>query len=226
MNGDLERALNGTDADMKAFVASLRQSPAARVSDNFTADVMARIRLSQKHSQFTSSRRFFNPATLFPLAACLVALLAIGAIFMRPVPTFTLSNLVACQRADGYFTGSPAAPYVQAFAVTVLAKDPTADRKSLDHAVDALVRTQNAAGGWLGNEVTARNVAALSIASKAGAARAMEAYRRGVRYLRRRGIAELAPAEMAGEAKAELARLGSRHEDRGALCCLTLCAKD
>lgn len=226
MNGDLERALNGTDADMKAFVASLRQAPAARVSDNFTSDVMARIRLSQRHDRLVSGRRFFNPATLFPLAACLVALLAFGAIFMRPVPTFTLSNLVACQRADGYFTESPAAPYVQAFAVTVLAKDPTANRKSLDSAVAALVRTQDAAGGWLGNEVTARNVAALSIAAKAGAARAMEAYRRGARYLHRRGIAELAPAEMAGEAKAELARIGKDHEDRGAVCCLALCAKD
>lgn len=225
MNGDLERALNGSDADMKAFVASLRQAPAANVSDTFTADVMARIRIAQKRGQQTSGHRFFNPATLFPLAACLVAILAIGAIFTRPVPTFTLANLVACQRADGYFTGSPAAPYVQAFAVTVLAKDPTADRKSLDHAVAALVRTQNAAGGWIGNEVTARNVAALSIASKAGATRAMEAYRRGVRYLRRRGIAELAPASMAKEARTELARLG-RSEDRGAICCLALCAAD
>ena len=41
MNEDIERALNGSDADLRAFVASLRAAPQARVRDGFAADVMA-----------------------------------------------------------------------------------------------------------------------------------------------------------------------------------------
>lgn len=223
MNEDVEKILNGSDAEFAAFVTALRTAPQAKVSATFTSEVMAKVRLSRKTAAY--GRGFFQPSLLFPLAACLVALLAIGAIFFRPIPTFSLANLVACQRADGYFTGSAAAPYVQAFAVTVLAKDPTADRRTLDQAVDALVRTQDAAGGWSSRALSARNVAALSVAAKAGVKRAQNAYRKGMRYLRVHGIAEMSAAQLAQAAKDSLARLDAA-TDPGAVCCLSLCAAD
>ena len=124
MNEDIERALNGSDADLRAFVASLRAAPQARVRDGFAADVMAAVEAEARRGAFARSLRgLLRPAALFPLAACLVALLAVASIFFHPVPRFSLEKLVACQRADGSFSSSTAAPYVQAYAVTVLAKD-------------------------------------------------------------------------------------------------------
>ena len=123
MNEDIERALNGSDADLRAFVASLRAAPQARVRDGFAADVIAAVEAEARRGAFARSLRgLLRPAALFPLAACLVALLAVASIFFRPVPKFSLEKLVACQRADGSFSSSTAAPYVQAYAVTVLAK--------------------------------------------------------------------------------------------------------
>ncbi|MGN0852010.1 MAG: hypothetical protein ACI4Q3_01390 [Kiritimatiellia bacterium] len=217
MNADLEAALNGSEADLKAFVLSLRAAPQARTPPDFTARVMARVRGGRT--------RWLRPATLFPAAACLVALLAFGAIVFRPVPVFSLSGLMACQRPDGYFTSSPAAPYVQAFAVTVLAKDPAASGASLDQAVDALVRTQHASGGWADEQLSARNVAALAVASEAGVEAARDAYKRGLRFLRARGLNELSAAAFAKEARNVLARL-SPTDDPGLACSVALCAED
>ena len=191
MNEDIERALNGSDADLRAFVASLRG--------------------------------LLRPAALFPLAACLVALLAVASIFFRPVPRFSLEKLVACQRADGSFSSSTAAPYVQAYAVTVLAKDPSADRAALQQAVAALVREQNADGGWASAGLSARNVAALAAASEAGVDAAVRAYRRGVRYLRMHGIGEMSAADLSRDARSAAARLPA--SDLGIACSVALAAR-
>ena len=119
MSMEIDMALNGPDADLRAFVASLRAAPQARVRDGFAADVMASVRAEVRREAFRARLR--SPAVLFPLAACLVALLAVASIFFRPVPRFTLAQLVECQRQDGSFSSSTAAPYVQAFAVAALA---------------------------------------------------------------------------------------------------------
>ena len=85
MNEDIERALNGSDADLRAFVASLRAAPQARVRDGFAADVMAAVEAEARRGAFARSLRgLLRPAALFPLAACLVALLAVASIFFRP----------------------------------------------------------------------------------------------------------------------------------------------
>ena len=224
MNEDIERALNGSDADLLAFVASLRAAPQARVRDGFGADVMAAVEAECRREAFRRSlRRMLRPVALFPIAACLVAVLAVAALFFRPVPRFSLSQLVACQQADGSFSSSTAAPYVQAFAVTVLAKDPSSDRAALAQAVDALVRTQNAEGGWNNPRLSAQNVAALSLAAKAGVAAAVRAYRRGVRYLRLCGIREMSEADVVRDARAAAARLPSA--DRGLACSVALAAR-
>ena len=220
MNADLEMALNGSDADLRAFVSSLRAAPQARVRDGFAVGVMAAIEADARRAW---PRKLFRPAVLFPLAACLVALLAIASIFFRPVPGVSREELVACQRADGSFSSTPAAPYVQAFAVTVLAKDPAANRAALDQAVGALLRTQNEAGGWANARLSAQNVAALAAATKAGVTRAMPAYRRGRRYLRMNGIIEMSAADMARDAQAAEKRLvGS---DPGLARSVTLAAR-
>ena len=220
MNEDIEKALDGADADLRAFVASLRAAPQARVRDGFAAGVMAAI---EAESRRASLRRWLRPSALFPLAACLVAMLAFASLLFRPVPTFSMEKLVSCQRADGSFSSSTAAPYVQAFAVTVLAKDPAANRAALDQAVGALLRTQNEAGGWANARLTARNVAALAAAAKAGVARAMPAYRRGRRYLRLHGIIEMNAADMMRDAKEATGRLPTA--DVGLACSVALASR-
>ena len=220
MNEDIERALNGSDADLRAFVASLRAAPQARVRDGFSVGVMAAVEADVRRAWL---RRWFRPAVLFPLAACLVALLAFASLFFRPVPTFSMERLVSHQRADGSFSSSTAAPYVQAFAVTVLAKDPAANRTALEQAVGALVRAQNEEGGWANARLSARNVAALAAATKAGVGMAVPAYRRGRRYLRMHGIGEMTAADMVRDAKEATGRLSS--DDAGLVCSVALAAR-
>ena len=220
MNADLEKALNGSDADLRAFVASLRAAPQARVRVGFAADVMAAVEADVRRA---SLRGLFRPAVLFPLAACLVALLAVASLFFRPVPGVSRERLVSCQRSDGSFSSSTAAPYVQAFAVTVLAKDPTANRSALEQAVGALVRTQNEEGGWANARLSAQNVAALAAATKAGVDMAVPAYRRGRRYLRMHGIGEMTAADMARDAQEAIRRLSDA--DAGLACSVTLAAR-
>lgn len=224
MNEDIERALNGSDADLRAFVASLRAAPQARVRDGFVAGVMAAVEADARRGAFACSLRgLLRPAALFPLAACLVALLAVASIFFRPVPKFSLEKLVACQRADGSFSSSTAAPYVQAYAVTALAKDPSADRAALQQAVVALVREQNAEGGWANASLSARNVAALAAAAEAGVDVAVRAYRRGVRYLRMHGIGEMSASDLSRDARSAAARLPG--SDLGVACSVALAAR-
>ena len=220
MNADLEMALNGSDADMRAFVTSLRAAPQARVREGFAAGVMAAIKTD---ARCLSLRKLLRPYVLFPIAACLVAILAVASLFFRPVPGFSCEALVLCQRADGSFSSSTAAPYVQAFAVTVLAKDPSSDRVALEQAVGALVRTQNEDGGWANARLSAQNVAALAAATKAGVDMAMPAYRRGRRYLRMHGIGEMTAADMARDAQQATGRLSAA--DTGLACSVTLAAR-
>ena len=224
MNADLEMALNGSDADLRAFVASLRAAPQARVRDGFAVGVMAAVEADARREAFRHSLRgLFRPAALFPLAACFVAVLAFASLFFRPVPGLSRERLLSCQRADGSFSSSTAAPYVQAFAVTVLAKDPTADRAALEQAVGALVRTQNAEGGWANARLSARNVAALAAAAAVGVEGAARAYRRGRRYLRTHGIGEMTAADMARDAQEATRRLSDA--DAGLACSVTLAAR-
>ena len=220
MNEDIEMALNGSDADMRAFVASLRAAPQARVREGFAAGVMAAVAAESRRAFL---RRWFRPSAIFPLAACLVAMLALASLFSRPVPTFSMEKLMSCQRSDGSFSSSTAAPYVQAFAVTVLAKDPSADRAALEQAVGALVRTQNEEGGWANARLSARNVAALAAATKAGVGMAVPAYRRGRRYLRMHGIGEMTAADLTRDAREAAGRLPSA--DAGLACSVALASR-
>jgi len=220
MNADMEMALNGSNADMRAFVAFLRAAPQARVRDGFSADVMSAVEADARRP---SMRKLFRPSVLFPLAACLVAMLAFASLLFRPVPGFSRERLVSCQRADGSFSSSTAAPYVQAFAVTVLSRDPASNRTALEQAVGALVRTQNEEGGWANARLSAQNVAALAAATRAGVDMAMPAYRRGRRYLRMHGIIEMTAADMAHAAREATARLPDA--DAGLACSVTLAAR-
>lgn len=221
---DIVRALEGSDAEMRAFVASLRAAPQARTAEGFTADVMAAVRAGETER---ARRPFWSVLTrlaaALPIAAGLALLFAVGSVFQRPAPAWTTARLVACQRPDGTFTASSAAPYVQAFAVTVLAKDPTVAPRALDSAVAALVREQNAEGGWANPSLSARNVVALGQAAAAGSVHALQAYRRGMRYLRTHGIGEISLADLVREAKAVSTRLGPSPDD-GLACSVALCA--
>ncbi len=227
MNVDLEKCLVGDAAGLQALVLRMRTAPQAHVRAGFAAEVMSKIGLAEamgKRSRLSAFLcRPFGPATLFPLAACLVVMLAVCSVFMRPVPAISMANLLACQRQDGSFSQTTAAPYVQAFAVTVLAKDPSSDRAALNQAVEALVRTQSAEGGWANARLSARNVAALSAASDAGVKTALSAYRRGLRYLRTHGIGEMSVAEVVRDAKEAERNLAGG--DNGLACSISLAAR-
>ena len=218
MNGDLERDLASAD-ELGAFVASLQHAPTRSVAPDFTARVMACVQAEEARPRW---RAWLGPSTLLPLAACLAVCFALAGLFRSSPSTYSTAHLVACQRADGLFSESSAAPYLQAFAVTALAKEPRDHAAALTSAVSALVRDQNAEGGWANAELSAQNVVALRIASQAGIAAAAPAYKRGLRYLRMHGIGEWSAADFARAAQTALARVGA--SDRGLACSAALCA--
>ena len=218
MNADLERDLLEAGDGLGDVVAALRRAPQAHVSEDFAARV--RSLLPHGGGSARVRPRWSAARVLLAAAASLACAFVFVAFLVRkPVPpqepVLHLASssrqadgpFPACQRADGSFSSSSAAPYVQAFAVTALAKDPSSDRAALDRAVDALVRTQGADGGWGNAALSARNVAALAQAEAAGVARAHAARRRGLRYLRMHGIGELSAADLARAAKDAFARL-------------------
>ena len=208
MNADLERDLLEAGDGLCGVVAALRGAPQAHVPEGFAARVLSRLPREGGFARFRARR--LSPSVLLAAAASLVAVFAFVSLVFRPAPTEpSTPSLSACQRTDGSFSASSAAPYVQAFAVAVLANDPSADRAALDLAVDALVRTQDAAGGWGNAVLSARNVAALARAEAAGVARARVPRRRGLRYLRMNGIVELSAAELVREANDAHVRLGA-----------------
>lgn len=218
MNVDLERDLAAA-GDLGSFVASLRQAPTCEVAPDFTARVMARVRAESVGARW---KALLNPRAFIPLAACVAVCLALTSVLRTASPVYSTACLVACQRADGLFSESSAAPYLQAFAVTALAKDAKDHAAALGSAVGALVREQNAEGGWANAELSAQNVVALKVASQAGVAAAAPAYKRGLRYLRTHGIGELSAADFARAAKSALARVDAA--DRGLACSAALCA--
>ena len=222
MNADLEELVRTSDAEMAAFVRALRAAPQARVEADFAARVRAGLRQERRRRSLWS---VVGSRGLFAAAAALVVLLAFGTTMLsRTGTSMTVAQLAACQQADGSFSSSTAAPYVQAFAVTALAEKGTSQRPVLEQAVASLIRAQQADGGWGNAQLSARNVAALSLAAQAGLVQVRDAVRRGIRYLHTQGIPELSKAELVAEAKVMLPRLhGST--DVGLASGLALCAR-
>lgn len=220
--GDGE-TLDGLDGEMRAFVDALRAAPTARTSEGFTSSVMAAIRAEkvQTHPRLPLWRSPWLGGTI---AACFALFLALCVVFLRSSSgSWTPARLAACQQADGSFSRSSAAPYVQAFAVAALAANPSAATDALNAAVSALVRDQTAEGGWANAAISVRNVAALHDAAVAGVDGAQRAYRRGLRYLRLNGIREMSPADLVREAKETRARLDAS-VDSGLIGSLALCS--
>ncbi len=222
MNPDVEDLLAAEGAEMRAFAARLKAASQVGASPDFTTGVMAAIR-----SERMRSARLFGwlpcRAAALSIAASVVVLLALGVVCLRrPQTVWTTAVLVSCQRADGTFSNSSAAPYVQAFAVTALVKDSSSASGLLGSAVDAIVRDQDAEGGWANPSLSARNVVALRQAAEAGVARAARAYRRGRRYLQTHGIGELSVNDLMREAKDALTRIDAS-TDRGLACSVALC---
>ena len=164
MNADLERDLLEAGDGLGDVVAALRRAPQAHVAPGFAARV--RSHLPHKGGFVRVRSRWLSPSVLLAVAASLVcAFVFVVFLVNQPATSLPVVRLASCQRTDGSFSSSTAAPYVQAFAVTVLAKDPAANRTALEQAVGALVRTQNEEGGWANARLSARNVAALAAAS-------------------------------------------------------------
>jgi len=220
MSHDLEEQLKEMDPSVSVLVARLRAAPRASTSADFTSRTLAAARADgsiRLSSILNGSRRSFNWAAA---AAAVVAIL-FGSLFLcrsarAPVTGSAVCILVNLQRPDGLFSGSSAAPYVQAVAVQALAGNRSSAatlRVPLESAVAALVRAQTAEGGWANNAQTARNVAALASADAAGVFSARVPYRRGLRYLRAHGIPEMPSSSLAQAARAALDRLASGDGD-------------
>lgn len=223
-NGGARRKQEGLDEELMALAGALRAAPTARTSAGFTASVMAAVHAAKSQ---TRSRPpiWRSPWLGAPIAACFALSLALGSVFLRPASSssWTPARLAACQQADGSFSRSSAAHYVQAFAVAALAADPSSTTGALKPAVEAIVRDQTVEGGWANAAISVRNVAALHEAAVAGVEGAQRAYRRGVRYLRLNGIREMSPADLAREAREAWARLDAS-ADNGLVGCLALCS--
>lgn len=198
MNRDLEAQFAEMGPEFAGLSSGLCRAVGAGTSPDFTARVMAEISLSERR------RRVFRAGWWAAAAAAVVAVFAIHGLTSGAKPALSgLDRLVASQRADGTFSVSSAASYVQAFAVQALADshDERA-RAALESAVAALVRSQSGEGGWSGDMLTSYNVAALAAAEAAGVESARIPLRRGLRYLRANGISEC-PAGALGKAAAE-----------------------
>ena len=196
MSADLERDLLEAGNGLRDVVVALRRAPQAHVPEGFAARVLALLPhegalpskeetlLPQVGGRGRVWVRRLLPYALLASAASLAIMFASGPfLFRSPAPSAQLPEVPTAsslrpavnQRPDGSFSDSSAAPYVQAFAVTGLAKDPSPDRAALNRAVDALVRTQGADGGWGNAVLSARNVTALAQAEAVGVPRAREA---------------------------------------------------
>ena len=189
MNDDLERL----DPDLRGVAARLRAAPMARVRPDFRDCVMGAVRggLASRPRGFF---RRLDASSFFMAAAALVALLGVAALFMAQAPRFaTAADFPGIGLADGSRPTPAVAPYVQAYAVRMLASDPSAPSEALSLAVAEIARAQHADGGWGSPSLTARNVAALAAAVKAGDEAAACAWKRGVRYLRAHGMPETDP---------------------------------
>lgn len=84
MNADLEEMLQG-DVEARRLVEELKRAPMAHVAAGFSAKVMAQVRADERASWFSAS-------TFFAAAASVVALLAVGSIFTRPLPKANLAT--------------------------------------------------------------------------------------------------------------------------------------
>lgn len=220
MNCDLECGL-AENAEMRSLVEMLRAAPQARVEDGFAQRVMAAAGAEKARARW----RMPPIRVVLEVAACLAVVAAY--FYIHATSSVNIRNartemLVHCQRADGTFSASSAAPYMQAFAVAALAKDASAHAAALVAAVDAITRAQNADGGWANAELSARNVEALRVAADAGVAGAMRAYKRGLRYLRVNGIGEMTRSDLVLAAKDAARRVDS--SDEGLMRSAALCA--
>ena len=189
MSADLKETLEemGGAAD---FAAALRGAPVCRVDAEFAARVRAAVRES---ARFEAA---FRRRAWWAAAAAAAALIAVSSAFLR-------ADRPRCAAARP----SSLAPHVQAFVVKALARE-AADAAALRMAVDELVTSQSAEGGWTNPEMSARNVAALAAAVSAGVGSAKVALRRGRRYLRANGIPELDAAAFELEARRVRERFG------------------
>ncbi len=209
MNGDLEAQLAEMGPEFAGLAASLGRAAGAGTSPGFTARVMSEISLSERR------RRIRRAAWWAAAAAAVVAVFAVHGLAPGVKPSVKpsvsgLDRLVASQRADGTFSISSAASYVQAFAVQALADshDERA-RAALESAVAALVRSQSGEGGWPSDMQSSYNVAALAAAEAAGVESASIPLRRGLRYLRANGISECPSDALCKAAAAALRGMAS-----------------
>ena len=167
------------DADFACMGDVLKRLDAAAcrdVSPDFTSRVMARV------ARFERCRRIAGRSAW--AAAASLAIVCGAWLGMRP------GGGVSAAAACGV-----AADYMRVFAV----KDSSGGE--LESALEGIIAAQGEDGAWLHSRLTACTVAALADVSRRGLAsgESVRAYKRGLRWMRANGVAELSPADFARE---------------------------
>lgn len=220
MNADLEAQLAEMGPEFAGLGAALCRASGACTGTGFTMRVMADVAASERRARM---RRY---GWWGAAAAALVAVFAIHGLVpggksvqAQPDALDGIGMLVASQRADGTFSASSAASYVQAYAVQALADSRDARaRAALESAVAALVRSQSGEGGWRSDSLSSYNVAALAAAEAAGVESARIPLRRGLRYLRANGISERPEGSLGKAAADALGRMACGGDFASSLC--------
>lgn len=156
------------------LVERLRAAPQAACTPDFNANVFARIHAQQ------DARRFAWRAAL---AASFALALAFAAIFGRR--NFTPSAQPS----------SIAQEYITAYRLAAA----NVSSQSFSQALDHILKTQKADGSWANDHLTARNLAALELASAHGRPELLPCVRRARRYLRLSGLQPLSASQFSAE---------------------------
>lgn len=206
MNGDLREtfaalaAETGEPAEGWAALAGRLKAGGGgwETEEGFAAGTLARVRAGE-------ARRRMAWRWIGSAAACAAVCAAAGLGIWLRGGGGVAAEIAARQTESGHFTREAYAPHVQAYGVAALAAAGGGASAVLEAAVGALARSQDAEGGWGSAATSARNVAALALAKRAGAAGADVALKRGRRFLRNCGIEEPSGEALAREARMMLA---------------------
>ena len=205
MTEDLKDAFAGRTDDLR-FIAELESADEADASPGFTRRVMSAIAASRRRRLLARAAAALVPAAA--AAAVAVSLLlpdggaASGAAAAAPARTAPATSPQAAAAAPE----DPLPGYRDSIEICAMSRVADADSGRMEAAVRRVLSMQRADGGWGGPAQSAWGAAALAAARSRGMHGLDAPYRKALRYLRRNGIAESSPADLARETGRNLPR--------------------
>ncbi len=212
MTEDLKDAFAGRTDDLR-FIAELESADEADASPGFTRRVMSAIAASRRRRLLARAAAALVPAAA--AAAVAVSLLlpdggaASGAAADAPARTQAATSPQAAATSPQAGAAAPDDPlpgYRDSIEICAMSRVADADSGRMEAAVRRVLSMQRADGGWGGPAQSAWGAAALAAARSRGMRGLDAPYRKALRYLRRNGIAESSPADLARETGRNLPR--------------------